>query len=174
VRRQHESNLGSVAHQPTRGSRPLLFERLVGPGRPAATLEHVSADRGPPRLHDADDLRASIERELRDLLNTRVPLAIQQIEQRPRTAIDYGIPDLSAFPVGQHDAMDRLAKHVRDAIAVYEPRLHNPTVEIARDSQNADALTLLVRGTIEPGAIHNMPVTFELLQTTNEVGDDAA
>jgi type VI secretion system protein ImpF len=169
-----EANIAPARHPGARGSRPLLFERLVGPARPAADSEAVLADTGPPRLHDSDGLRASIERELRDLLNTRVPLPIEQLETRPRSAIDYGIPDLAAFPIGQHDAMERLARHLRDAIAVYEPRLLCPVVEVARNRQSADALTLIVRGVLQAGTVRTMPVTFEMLLQTNEVGDDGA
>jgi type VI secretion system lysozyme-like protein len=157
-----------------RFSRPLLFERLVGPPRTAAQTEQAGAGAGPPRLHDVHDLRASIERELTDLLNTRAPLPIEALEGRARSAIDYGVPDLSAFPAGQSDAMDRLARHLRDAVAAYEPRLRDPMVQIERDGRSADALTVIVQGSIETGTMHDMKVTFRLLRDAVEPADDAA
>ncbi len=149
-----------AGYQPVRGSRPLLFERLVGPARSAMESE---SDHGPPRMHGEQELLVSLRRELSDLLNTRAPLAIQELELRVRSTIDYGIPDLSAFPVGQNDAMERLAKHLADAIKVYEPRLHDPVVEIGRLAANTASLSIIVRGTLEHGTMRNMPVTFEFL-----------
>ncbi len=131
-------------------------------------------DPGPPRLHDEEQLRASVERELKALLNTRAPLSIDVLERRARSAIDYGIPDLSAFPMGEHDAMSRLARHVRDAIAVYEPRLIDPMVEIGRTVQSAQTLSVIVRGALETGTMRRMPVTFELVQGDFEADGDAA
>jgi type VI secretion system protein ImpF len=148
-----------IGFKRTRASRPLLFERLIAPARDALDGQ---ADPGPPRLHDEKALRASIEHELADLLNTRAPVPIETLEQRTRTAIDYGIPDLSAFPIGEHAAMERLKQHVRSAILAYEPRLRDPAVEIVRGGQNAESLTVLVRGTTEGGAMHDMPMTFKL------------
>ena len=131
-------------------------------------------DPGPPRLHDEEQLRASVEHELKALLNTRAPLPIDVLERRARSAIDYGIPDLSAFPIGEHDAMNRLARHVRDAIAVYEPRLLDPVVEIGRTVQSAQTLSVIVRGALETGTMRRMPVTFELVQGDFEADGDAA
>ncbi len=140
----------------TRASRPLLFERLVGPAQTEPD------DPGPPRLHDGQALHASIARELGDLLNTRVPIPISMLEGRVRSTIDYGIPDLSAFPTGEHAAMERLAWHVREAIRAYEPRLRDPELEILRDGQNADSLSVIVRGRTESGTMHDLPMRFRL------------
>jgi type VI secretion system lysozyme-like protein len=165
-------------YQRTRGLRPLLFERLIGSPKSAAGTDTGPFDVTPPRLHDAEDLRASVERELSDLLNTRAPLPIDQLEGRSRSAIDYGIPDLSAFPIGEPSAMERLARHVRDVIAVYEPRLCNPGVTIGRSTGSGKTLTVTVTGELESGTIRTMPVTFALvpgaLADISEAGPDDA
>jgi type VI secretion system lysozyme-like protein len=150
-------------NQRPRGTRPLLFERLIGSARSASGIETDLANSEPSRMHNAEALRASVGRELMDLLNTRAPLPIDQLEGRTRTAIDYGIPDLSAFPIGEISAMARLTRHVRDAIAAYEPRLRNPVVTIDPMTRSGAALTVTVSGELESGTIRNMPVTFALV-----------
>ncbi|MGC8523643.1 MAG: type VI secretion system baseplate subunit TssE [Acidibrevibacterium sp.] len=129
------------------GFSPLLFDRLEASKGAAA----------------GDGVRASIARELADLLNTRTPLAIDHLERRCRSAIDYGLPDLSAFPVGNHDAMARLTAHIRRAIAAYEPRLADPTVTIAPDARSGEALAVTVSGVIMVGQRRQAPVSFTLL-----------
>jgi type VI secretion system lysozyme-like protein len=151
----------------------LLFERLVEPTRSSKETRPGRADPGPPRLYDADDLRASIGRELSQLLNTRAPVPIDTLERRTRSAIDYGIPDLSAFPIGEQGAMVRLERHIREAILAYEPRLRDPVVQIERSTQAAGVLTAVVRGVPEAGTMRGMPVTFELLLGPPSADTDA-
>lgn len=158
-----------ATYQRSIGVRPLLFERLVEYDGLPSDMSHS----GPSRMHDESALRASVARELSDLLNTRVPLPIDVLEQRARSAIDYGIPDLSAFPRGQHEAMVRLAHHIRSAILAYEPRLHAPAVEIGHTGPNPEILTVIVRGTLHMGMMR-VPVTFELPLGTGADVDDAA
>lgn len=153
--------------QRARRSRPLLFDRLVGlPG-----VGHVGTpgllDGPPPRLQDEAALRASILGALSDLLNTRAPLPIDLLEQRLRTAVDYGIPDLSAFSLRESASMARLKRHLVEAIAIYEPRLHSPLVDIAQHAERADVMTATVQGALEKGGSRDFAITFHLLQ-----GDD--
>ncbi len=142
------------------GARPLIFERLVQAGH---DIGRDGGNATPPAglLHDQQALRASIACELADLFNTRVPVAIDDLESRDRSTIDYGIPDLSAFPVGEHAAMTRLAQHLRDAIIAYEPRIRRPSVAIQRSAAQPGPLVAVVSGTIE---LHMMrtQVMFEL------------
>ena len=119
-------------------------------------------------------LRRSIRRELSDLLNSRAPLPVWQLDQRIRTTIDYGVPDLSAFPSGSPTAMDQLARQVRDAIIAYEPRLQDPVVEIARAPHPLDSLLVRITGTLEKGTMRAMPVAFELLAGAVTQGEDAS
>ncbi len=143
------------------GARPLLFERLMESGGPPAGLEIASPGGGPPRMHGEDELRASIQLELSELLNTRAPLPIGALELRERTTVNYGIPDLSAFPLGEHDAMVRLARHVRDAVITYEPRLLDPTVEIVPGPNSGDGLSVILRGSLAMVSMR-LPVSFHL------------
>ena len=167
------AGVATAGYRRTRGSRPLLFERLIESVHVTATQQRDPSEPGPPRLHNADDLRASIAREITRLLNTRVPVPIEVLERRVRSTIDYGIPDLSAFPPRDQNAMVRLARHVRDAITAYEPRLRNPVVEIKGSSQNAGMMMLTIRGVPEMGTMRGMPMSFEMLLGSSPAGADA-
>ena len=171
--------------QRKRGARALLFERLVGRQAPLAVAGE-QPDQGPPRLHDTAGLRASVARELADLFNTRAPLPpaarlpLPPAARLPLTrgtatltTIDYGFPDLSAFSFGEHSAMDRLTRHVRDAILRYEPRLHNPVVRLERGAGTAGAVTVIVSGSLEQEGVHDTPVVFRLACETGVADPDA-
>jgi len=137
------------------GAPALIFERLAQPldrqGNPVAVA----------RTHDIKALRSSVERELRCLLNTRVALDIDTLEGRERTTIDYGLPDLSAFPLGNSEAMQRLVRHVSRTISVYEPRLRVHEVALEPLTRRGDALLARVSGNIEVGTIVE-PVLFDI------------
>ncbi len=157
------------------GSRPLFFERLVqadhDPGHGERGPDSPEAGPTAGLLHDQQALRASIARELADLFNTRVPIAIDDLERRDRSTVDYGIPDLSAFPVGEDAAMARLARHLHDAIVAYEPRIKLPSVAIRPAAAPRAPLVAVVSGAIE---LHMMrtPVMFELPLEPAGAGDD--
>jgi len=94
------------------------------------------------------------------------------LEGRERTTIDYGIPDLSAFPPGDSDAMARLGRHIARTISVYEPRLRFADVTIEAPSGRRDALVARVSGNIEAGDIIE-PVSFAIAvaETPDEPDD---
>jgi type VI secretion system lysozyme-like protein len=137
------------------GAPALIFERLAQP------LDRHGAPAPVARIHDIEALRNSVARELRSLLNTRVSLDIDTLEGRERTTIDYGIPDLSAFPLGDSDAMARLARHIARTIAVYEPRLRVGEVRLEPFTGRRDGMVARVTGRIEVGTVVE-PVVFAI------------
>jgi type VI secretion system protein ImpF len=137
------------------GARALLFERLTQP------LDRHGAPLTVAQIHGIDGVRDSVARELQALLNTRVALDIDTLEQRERTTIDYGIPDLSAFPLGNNEAMSRLARHISRTITVYEPRLRVRDVALEPVAGRRDALTARVSGNITVGTVVE-PVSFAI------------
>jgi type VI secretion system protein ImpF len=139
----------------THGAPALLFERLAQPVDKWGALKAVA------RVHDTEGLRDSVLQQLRELLNTRVPLDIDTLEGRERTTIDYGIPDLSAFPLGNNDAMARLAGHIARTISLYEPRLCVSDVTLEPLVGKRDALVVQVSGSIKVGTIVE-PVLFAI------------
>jgi type VI secretion system lysozyme-like protein len=110
-----------------------------------------------------EGLRASIAEQLHWLLNTRVPIDYPTLDARTRqglrSTVDYGLPDLSAYPVGEPDARARLHEHLAQTIALYEPRLLRPSVSLSPSDGRSDTLVAEVAGTIRIGLIET-PVTF--------------
>jgi type VI secretion system protein ImpF len=138
------------------------------PGAPAPLFERLTdlepatgAEKQPQRMLTPAAFRQSIARELDRLLNTRAPVAAQELEARERSTVDYGIPDLSLF--GQHDfdSETRLAEMVRDAVAVFEPRLLRPKVRIERAQRRQGALIVRVDGEIHIGTMIE-PISFAI------------
>lgn len=108
----------------SRETRAPLFDRLVD-------LEpHRHREIRPQRTLDRRELKESVRRELARLIGTRCPVSAAEMEDRPRTVIDYGIPDFSSFSAARHDDRKRLAAAVREAIEAYEPRLREVEVII--------------------------------------------
>ncbi|MFD1623361.1 type VI secretion system baseplate subunit TssE [Azospirillum griseum] len=145
----------------TQGVRAPLFDRLAAPN---------GADgRRDPRLLDRDGLLASIRRELDRLLNTRTPLAADQLGQRPRGTLDYGIPDLSLFWPFDADSESRLATLMTSTIAAFEPRLLRPSVALERVGNERSRLRARVTGAIALDEVVES-VSFPIL-LSDSVGD---
>jgi len=117
-----------------------LFDRLVDRD---LFLRHELVQM---RTIDRRGIRESVRRELEQLFNTRCPIPEHRLtSDRPRTVIDYGIPDFSTFSARNPNDRGRLAVILRQAIEVYEPRLANVSVEIT--SKPGDDFTFI--GTIQ-------------------------
>jgi type VI secretion system lysozyme-like protein len=96
-----------------------LFDRLV---------DHDPTSRGearPIRTLDRRGVRESIRRELELLFNTRCPFPAFRIAGRPRSVIDYGLPDFQSFAPRNFNDHGRLASAMREAVVAFEPRLAN-------------------------------------------------
>lgn len=112
--------------------------------------------RDPSRRAAQLAIRASVQRELSRLLNTRCSEPIDVWEQRELTVIDYGIPDLSAFHTNDGQERQRLEDVLVRAITAFEPRLVDVTVYLRpneRDSRKASGwieATLIAASDREP------------------------
>lgn len=111
-----------------------LFDRLVDRDR------FLRRELVQMRTVDRRGVKESVRRELEQLFNTRCPLPAHLHHTRPRTVIDYGIPDFSTLVARNPDDRVRLANILRRAIEIYEPRLAN--VRVAVDTVNGDELSL--------------------------------
>ncbi|MBP2233051.1 type VI secretion system protein ImpF [Azospirillum agricola] len=138
------------------GVRAPLFDRL------AADPREGGGSGG--RMLDRDGLRASIRRELDRLLNTRTPLAADELGRRPRGTLDYGLPDLSLFWPFDADSEARLARLVAATVAAFEPRLVNPRVTVARAGNERGRLRATVTGSVLLDGMVE-PVSFPILLT---------
>jgi type VI secretion system lysozyme-like protein len=128
-------------------SRPLLFERLTG---------LMTGGDEPLRdgaLYGKDELMASIERELDALFNTRAPVSVDILDERTRSTIDYGIPDLSLYSAADSEARIALAAQLLRAIEAYEPRLSAPRVKVVPHPQRERQLLAQIDGSIQLGSL---------------------
>jgi type VI secretion system protein ImpF len=138
------------------GASSLLFEKLTD-------LDPRSG-RDPQlfRVQDLEDLKQSVRRELERLIDTRRAVTVEQSKaDSPDTVMEYGIPDwsnIAAFGVVSQAAF---ARAVREAILVYEPRLHNPVVKIVRDAKRLGKLVFEISGELRLNTVIE-PVSFPL------------
>lgn len=111
-----------------------LFDRLVDR---SPKLRHEVR---PARTLDRRGLRESVRRELERLLNTRCPLPAHRLADRPRSVIDYGLPELTGFSANRAEDRERLAELIRRAVEAFEPRLAE--VRVRLEPVPGDALSL--------------------------------
>jgi type VI secretion system protein ImpF len=101
-----------------------VLERLID-------RDPQSASEAPPaRAQSVRQLRASVRRDLEWLLNTRrTPEAAgDELPEVAKSLHNYGLPDLNALNWESSRDRTRLARAVRDALHVFEPRLRNVEV----------------------------------------------
>ncbi|HEX8393368.1 MAG TPA: type VI secretion system baseplate subunit TssE [Longimicrobium sp.] len=133
-----------------------LFDRLVDE-HPAAHTEAV-----PLRALDRDGLLESLRREAQDLLGTRCPFAPEQMAGRPRTTVDYGVPDISPLHPAGAAARTEIAARMQAALAAFEPRLRGARVEVHPVPGRPRELLALIEGVLAaPGA--PQPVGFAVM-----------
>jgi type VI secretion system protein ImpF len=132
-----------------------LFDRLIDndPGNPSEAKGR--------RILDEPGLRASLKAELHCLLNTRAPIDADQLAERRRTTIDYGLPDLSYFLSGAGRSRGELARLIEETIAAFEPRLLSPRAAISEAPDRREALIVKIAGKLAIGTVMQ-PVSFAL------------
>jgi type VI secretion system lysozyme-like protein len=158
----------------TQGVSALLFDRLGH--RPAAASQDVAryaSDHRNYYVYDHEALKRSIQQQLGWLLNTRAPVSYEILDARnrdgARSTLDYGLPDLSAYPLGDPAAMARLRVHLAQTIAFFEPRLHDPVADVLPIEGPSDTLRVEVRGQIRIDAVMT-PATFLVDLTAGGAG----
>lgn len=86
----------------------------------------------------------SIQRELSALLNTRCPIPLSELVERPRTVLDYGLSDVTwAGPMAPEDRL-MLQDAIEQTVAAFEPRLRNLRVRIGEYELQAGSLSCTV------------------------------
>lgn len=145
-----------------RGARAPLFERFGdedGEGA-AAFLPWQPGRRGGAGL-TLSALESSIALELDRLLNTRCAASLDQLAVRPRSVLDYGLPDYSSLHTADLKHRRQLAVLVRDTIVAFEPRLRDVEVEVTPDANSRHALDVAVSGRVI-AEDRLQPVSFKL------------
>ena len=134
----------------------LLFDRLADHDQ-ASGYEPV-----PLRALDGEALRASVLRELGDLLNTRCPFTDAQLQERGRTTLEYGVADISPAYPGAAASRGEVAARMQAAITAYEPRLRHPQVTVEPVDGRPLQLLARVEGVLAAGAAP-VPVHFTIV-----------
>lgn len=137
--------------------RALLFDRLCDdhprtPDRPEAR---------PYRTYDRAQLHASIRRELQRLLDTRAPRSLADMAGRPRTVLDYGVPEVTPYMMNHAKESGELARFLVDSIAAFEPRLRNVRVELVQAQPTLQRLEVRIDADLVVGRLFE-PVSFHL------------
>ncbi len=109
---------------PSRSVSPLLpsvFDRLLGQDAPSDAQMHAH------RASLIRQLKASLQRDLQNLLNTRrrcggFPAEWTELET---SLVNYGIPDFTGADVGSAGSREEFLRVIRAAIERFEPRLAN-------------------------------------------------
>jgi type VI secretion system lysozyme-like protein len=137
----------------------LLFDRLMDRERRGDSTATVP----PVQTYGEEELYESIGEQLRWLLNTRVPIDYHTLDERTRSGtrstVDYGLPDLTVYPLNEPEARVRLCAHLVETIGIYEPRLLRPQVSLLPAASRGELLVVEVAGAIRIGLIES-PVVF--------------
>lgn len=146
------------------GFTPGLFDRLMDV--PVSGASHATVTR-----LSVEDLKELVARDLEALLNTRIALPDELLEQFPqcrRSLVTYGLQDFAGRSLSSFDDRAHICACLEAAIARHEPRLRNvrASLELREDSVNClnFAITaLLVVNTAQE------PVNFDaILQPTSQ------
>lgn len=154
-----------VALKPNKGAPAPLLDRLVDDD------PQVRSEPMPRRTLDLEGLAASVETEVRRVLNTRCPFRERDIDYEARTVVDYGLIDISPYFTGNPQDQARLSRHVAQTIAAYEPRLSRIAVTVERLHREVRALDVRIDGDLIYDDVVQ-PVSFPI--RIAPAGDDGA
>lgn len=118
-----------------------LFDRLCAPVPASA----------PERLLQGADLKVSLARDLERLLNARNGLTLDEALGCEVSALTYGMPDFFASGLHPGGDLQVLAERVQHAIASFEPRLREVTVQAQSDARYPDRARLVVTAAVAVG-----------------------
>jgi type VI secretion system protein ImpF len=94
--------------------------------------------------------RESLKRDVEWLLNTRQP-EISELESYPATAasvLNFGLPDFHNFTGAQGKEHGALTAALEKCIRIFEPRISQPRVFLARSDQLSRSLRFHIEGQI--------------------------
>ena len=144
------SATGAWARRGAELDRPVqqsVLDRLVD-FEPGTTSERL-----PTREESLAALKTSLRRDLEWLLNTRREMVDipESLEETRRSALRYGLPDVTSLPRNGADGHARLARAVEEAITLFEPRLMRVKVTlatIAAEGASRSELRFIVEGVL--------------------------
>lgn len=134
-----------------------MFERLIDT-EPQNQNETI-----PFRTLEVNALRDSVRLELERLLNTRLAIREEEMEQRELTTVDYGIPDFSNYSPANSSHRRRIGLLLQQIIPRFEPRLKNVKVLVEQYEENQKALFLTIEGDLVVKDVW-IPISFPILR----------
>jgi type VI secretion system protein ImpF len=145
-----------------RNAQASVLDRLID-SEPGVSHEPVQF-----RLQDIRQAKASVIRDLENLLNTRRPpedLSRDYPNVR-KSLLVYGLKDFSVSNHRSVATLQRLSTEIERLISQFEPRLRNVAVTLDVDAGNERVLRFRISGTliVEP---LSEPVTFDTVLDMN-------
>lgn len=123
-------------------------------------------------LHELEQFKQSLARDLEWLLNTRLHPDHDLFEAHPharRSMLRYGIPDLSGISLLAPDDRELLREQLCKAIETHEPRLGQVRVSLEAPRETERQLHFRVDAVLRPHP-HRPPITFDAtLQLSSNV-----
>jgi len=140
-----------------------ILDRLVD-DEPGVSHEPVQY-----RLVSIGQIKASVIRDLENLLNTRRQILILPVEysQVNDSLFVYGLQDFTSKNPGSPFVRQQLRQDIEKTISRFEPRLKNVSVHLETTVQNKRNLRFRIKGllVVEPVA---EPVTFDTYFNVNK------
>lgn len=93
-------------------------------------------------------LKAALKRDLEWLLNTRrdPESAPEGVEELERSLYNYGLPDITGLHVRSTADQNRLLRMIESTVAIFEPRIQNPTVLLEPVAGSSHVLRFQIQG----------------------------
>jgi type VI secretion system protein ImpF len=135
--------------------RATILDRLDAKARASGIL----VDGG----YHIDDLKESVRRDLRALLNTRCRAIgwSSELDELDKSLLSYGIPDFMGVNASSQRDLDLFLRKVEDVIRKFEPRFKTVKVSMAKANKPEDrVLRFLIKGELFAEPLPE-PVTFE-------------
>lgn len=115
-------------------------------------LERLMGEEGAPSGRaKLEQLKDSIVRDLEDLLNTRLGVAIDAFDAHPeaRTSIlNYGLADFAGFCLSSSEDRAAICAGLKDAIERHEPRLTDVSAVLEPSAFGINRLQFVINATL--------------------------
>lgn len=149
--------------------RGCLFDRLVDQD------PHETARGQTPKTLSHEELRASVQQEIHNLLNNRTNFPEEECPDPDSRIFHFGLPDFSKFYPGSAVSKNELCHEIQRAIQRFEPRLSKVRVSLDEKDQkesNEDpeqdsdfTLSLIIQAELLEESVSE-PVTFQMVLAT--------
>jgi type VI secretion system protein ImpF len=128
-----------------KGFAPSLLDRLFGERAQSAANGVVS------RL-SMEQIKDSVARDLEALLNTRLGIAPDLLDDFPecrKSIISYGLIDFAGFCLSSTDDRAAICASLQAAIVQHEPRLRGVSASLEMDAGSVNHLNFVINATLQ-------------------------